>query len=357
MLSEKYSPTSVQELCIDPALLADYRTFLLDNRGVVFVQRGSGNGGTITTRLICAEHSIDTPTLPLDVGTGRCLPTKTYRNVADAVVYAHRRRKYLVEDVELLSRPERSKTLSHLLRHSVECVIFVSELFRPPEGGSVFVLPPPPLEMKIIHLWWVACSEGIDVEDEFINDLAAHSDLRQAVNSLALATMAQKDTIDDVDDFTRGLCALETLPFTLDEVNRFYDTLLFVDVAEGKSTYDWATQALGSLVHGVSTRRQTALARHAQMCHRRRQIGDACRVTCVHPVDMTVVAPVFRDRLLSGGPPLATRPGRTAQEIANSVYTIAKLNSNATATRALKKRATAWATGQSGTEENLRHQK
>ena len=194
----------------------------------------------------------------------------------------------------------------------------------------------------MIHLCWICAEEGIDLDLEKIYQLVEFTDLRNAINSLALKQSTNIEERDRhyIDEYSKMLFAHETMGHNdIDVISTFSDLLCVNDVADFKSTRQWYTELTSDYIDENNFEynyKQSVVARNAQMTHRVSCLRNACKVFSINPPEMNMYSVLYRKLLLNNINPLKTGYPNYEYE-AKALYTIAKIGASSPQCKILKK--------------------
>lgn len=336
-LCHKYCPENTSELCTAPSEIEEMRLMLASQR--YFVVRGtSGNGATITARLVCKEAGCFAHDLSCGQGCAEVLRVlkQNMAHVLLALQSQKARVVYLLKDIECLNKSERSQILRCIEDNRINCVCICN-----PNTTCAWPevrISPPESYAKLVHLCWIMAMEEMTVDMDLLYRLADYEDFRYAINCMQLPEASRRDSFG-IEDFQKILYANETLQSDLDHILVFEEYVCAIDMCEFKPTRDWFIEIAADHVdrHFQYGRKQTFVARHAQFCHRNASLNRACNSLGIVVQDMCLYSDLYKKHLLNGQVPPFSRHVSDYEYRAKSLYTIAKMNAKASQCKQLKK--------------------
>lgn len=248
---------------------------------------------------------------------------------------------FFIKDIESMKRNERSQLTSAIEESNVRAVVFFNNVLFHTKWKKI-TFSPLNTNDKMIHLCWICAEEGIDLDLEKIYQLAEFSDLRNAINSLALkqSTNIEERDHHSIDKYSKMLFAHETIGHNdIDVISTFANLLCVSDLADFKSTRYWYTELISDYIDKNNfeyNHKQSFVARNAQMVHRMCCIRNACKVFSIHPPEMKMYSILYRNLLLNNINPLKTVSPNYEYE-AKALYTIAKIGASSPQCKILKK--------------------
>ena len=342
-LSLKYEPRNTSECCISESDLLNVR-HCLENERFFAVHSESGCGATICVKCIANEmgsffvHEVSCSNKCLEVIK---VIKENIKNVLLALQQQAKSILFFIKDIEIMKRNERLQITSAIEESNVRAVVFFNSMSYHTKWKKI-TFAPLDINDKMLHLCWICAEEAIDLDLENIHQLSEFTDLRNAINSLALkqSTNIKERDHHCIDDYSKMLFAHETIGHhDIDVVSTFADLICFHDIAEFKITRYWYTEIISDYIDNNNfeyNHKQSFVARNAQMVHRLTCLQNACKVISIHPAEMKIYAGLYRDLLLQNINPLKTASANYDYE-AKALYKIAKLGASADQCKILKK--------------------
>ena len=351
-LSQKYEPRNVSECCVSEEDLLTVRQYLQNERFFA-VHSDSGCGATICVKCVANETGLFfVHELSCTNGCSEILKLikQNMKNVLLALQQQSKSIIFFIKDIEAMKRNERSQILSAIEESNVRAVLFFNNVLFHTKWKRI-KFSPLTFDDKMIHLCWICAEEKIDIELEEIQKFAEFSDLRNAINSLSLKVNTIENTIENttvniqerdrlpIDEYSKMLFAHETIGHNdIDVISTFADLFCINDISEFKATRYWYTNIISDYIdkHDFEyTRKQSFVARHAQMVHRINCLHNACKLFSIHPPEMKMYASLYRNILLNKINPLKTTSPNYDFE-AKSLYTIAKIGASSPQCKLMK---------------------
>lgn len=342
-LSLKYEPRNVAECCISENDLLSVRHCLQHERFFA-VHSETGCGATVCVKCIANEMgSFFVHELSCSNGCSEIIKLikQNMKNVLLALQQQSKSILFFIKDIEIMKRNERSQITSVIEEYNVRAVVFFNSMLFHTKWKKI-TFSPLDINDKMIHLCWICAEEAIDIDLEKIHELAEFTDLRNAINSLALkqSTIIQERDHHSIDEYSKMLFAHENIGHQdIDVVSTFADLLCSNDVAEFKPTRYWYTELISDYIDKNNfehNHKQSFVARNAQMVHRLTCLQNACKVFSIHPPEMKMYAVLYRNLLLNNINPLKTTSSNYDYE-AKALYTIAKIGASSPQCKILKK--------------------
>lgn len=350
-LYQKYAPASLEELCTSSINMQQIRSALEKHRYFCICSM-SGNGTTVSTRLMC-EH-LNIKVFDVTCGSGysqiyRNLNCKS-ANVIQALNNRQQKNIFFIKDINCLNKNEKSQVLK-LIQDSehLSCIIFVAEKTISPTWPSLHISEITLYE-KQVHIAWIAAEESISITIPEINTLAEFADLRCAINSMdsnrknTISAFQQRD-YSKVEDFNKILYTHETLstkPYKqhpLELCVQLFELILDVDATNTRSTREWFCDIAANYVDTYFdyTKKQTFVARSAQICNRISQLKAACKTINIHPYEMSLYSILLQTHIMNNQIYYTSNIIDYAQK-QKAVYTISKMNLTAAKCKLLKRK-------------------
>ena len=342
-LSLKYQPRNVSECCISENDLFNVRHCLQTERFFA-VRSESGCGATICVKCIANEMgSFFVHELSCSNGCSEMIKLikQNMKNVLLALQQQDKSIIFLIKDIEIMKRNERSQITSAIEESNVRAVVFFNSVLYHTKWKKI-TFSPLDINDKMIHFCWICAEEAIDLDLEKIHQLAEFSDLRNAINSLALKkyTNIKERDHHSIDEYSKMLFAHETIDHKdIDVVSTFSDLLCLNDVADFKTTRYWYTELISAYIDNNNfeySHKQSFVARNAQMVHRLTCLQKSCKVFSIHPPEMKMYAVLYKNLLLDNINPLKTASANYDYE-AKALYTITKVGASSPQCKFLKK--------------------
>ena len=346
LLSQKYEPSRVSELCTTQSDLDQIRT-ALDTKRFFAVHSAAGNGATLTTRLVCEEErGLFVHELSCSAGCAEVSRVfkQNMTNVLLALQSQNNKLIFFLKDIEGLHKNERTQILKLVeQRENVVCVCFLNGLSPSCSWPIVHMTDPDPY-LKRVHLSWIVAEEQLETELEVIERLAVQSDFRNAINALSVPECFQRDEAT-FEDFSKILFANETLQTDdlddlddLTTLDTFTTLLTCIDTCEFSRTREWFVETTADYVdkHVTYLPKQSFVARHAQLCHRISSLKKACKIIGADSQDIWAYTLLYHHHLMQQVVPFS-RTAADYPEKAKALYTIAKVNRSASHCKTLKR--------------------
>tara|TARA_B100000676_G_C17988885_1_gene793634 strand:- start:565 stop:1413 length:849 start_codon:yes stop_codon:yes gene_type:complete len=266
---------------------------------------------------------------------------RNMQNVLLALQNQTKKVLFLIKDIEMMKRNEKSQILSVIQETTnIHAVVFYNNTLVYTNWNLISISPPLFYD-KMVHLCWICAEEKIDLELEEIEYFAGFKDLRNAINSMIFtkSNIQERDYID-LDDFSKILFANESVACdTLQKSMDFSDLLCHIDVSEFKPTRYWYTEVTAAYIdrnNFVYGHKQSFIARNAQMTHRMSCLQKACRILNISIEDLNQYSNLYKNMLLRHETPLNQKSVDYEQK-AKSLYTIAKLKATPPQCKTMKK--------------------
>ena len=342
-LSLKYEPRNTSECCISENDLMNVR-LCLENERFFSVHSESGCGATICVKCIANEMgSFFVHELSCSNGCAEVIKVikQNMKNVLLALQQQTKTILYFIKDIETMKRNERSQIMSAIEEYNVRAVIFFNSMFYNTKWKKI-TFSPLDINEKMIHLCWICAEEGIDLDLEKIYQLAEFTDLRNAINSLALKQSLNIEERDhhSIDEYTKMLFVHENIGHDdIDVISTFEDLVCVNDIAEFKPTRYWYTELISDYIDNNKFEynyKQSFVARNAQMVHRVTCLQNSCKMFSIHPTEMKMYALLYRNLLLNNINPLKTASPNYEYE-AKALYMISKIGVSSSQCKILKK--------------------
>lgn len=346
-LSQKYEPRNVAECCISENDFLSVRHYLQNERFFA-VHSESGCGATVCVKCIANEMgSFFVHELSCSNGCSEIIKLikQNMKNVLLALQQQTKSILFIIKDIEIMKRNERSQITSAIEESNVRAVVFFNNVLYHTKWKKI-TFSPLDINDKMIHLCWICAEEAIDLDLEKIHQLAEFTDLRNAINSLALAssptgrTSIKERDHHSIDEYSKMLFVHENIGHEdIDVVSTFADLLCLNDVSEFKPTRYWYTECISDYIDRNNFEyhhKQSFVARNAQMVHRLTCLQNACKVFSIHLPEIKMYADLYRNLLLDNINPLKTTSSDYDYE-AKALYTIAKIGASSSQCKILKK--------------------
>ena len=350
-LSIKYSPRNVSECCISDDDVRITRHHLENERHFAVYSK-SGCGATTCVECIANEMSFFVHKLTCSVGCVEIvkLLRRNMKNVLLALQLQTKEVLFFIKDIEIMKRNERIQIISAIEELNIRAVLFFNDTMYSTKWKTIRISPPS-FDDKMIHLCWICAEEEINLGDtnylEKIEYLATFHDLRYAINSLILTDRTDRNTApldrdyNDIDDFSKALFAHENLNCkSTDEVLTFTELMCCMDISEFKPTRYWFIEHTGEYIdkHFTYTRKQSLVARHAQLTHRCSCLQKSCRLLHINYLELKEYSFLYRNMILNHNINPLKIGVTDYDDRAKALYTISKIGATPPQCKAIKKK-------------------
>lgn len=341
VLHQIYAPRTVKELCTPQASI-DQIYFHARQSRYFAISYATGTGATATARLIFEELGYFVHTLSCSLGYAEVHRVLT-NNLCHVLLAMQSNEKhicYFIKDFQVLQKMEKRAIMKLVEKDpTLRCVMFLHEKANC-EWETVYLLEPTEYSRRV-HLWWIVCEEYMDVCDEEMDRLAGFRDLRNAISSLRMPGVVERN-YDDIEPYTKALYACETLTTPcLEHVVTFTELLSLSDLSGFRETREWFAKTTARFVdrHMKYREKQTHLARHAQICHRTMQLRRACKLVGIAPLDMELYSRLMQHHvgLIGSATDVFELPKSHSRDVMQAIYTITKMGSKAGRCHILKR--------------------
>lgn len=343
VLSLKYQPRNSAECCISESDKRNVRHHL-ENERFFAVHSNSGCGSTICVKCIAKETNLFfVHELSCSIGCVHIIKfiKQNMKNVLLALQQQNKRILILIKDFEIMKRNEKSQIISAIENSNTHAVLFLNNTLCH-TAWKLISFSPLSFDDKMIHLCWICAEEALNLKLEQIENLAAFTDFRHAINSLKLSESIQVHEREHstIDNTSKVLFANESIDCkNVHVLSTFADLMSLSDISEYKSTKFWYIDLIADYIdqHDFKFKhKQSSVARHAQMTHRIHCLKSACSALSIDPVDINLYSRLYKNLLYQNINPLKKETPNYQHE-AKSFYTIAKIGASSSHCKIFKK--------------------